>query len=77
MSLVDDRSQPMDDLDVTPTNVGSVTDGVEAPPERDREVVFEIRDGSVRYGSNLAVDDVNFDVGAREITAIIGPSGCG
>jgi phosphate transport system ATP-binding protein len=77
MSLVDDRSQPMDHLDVTPTNVAAVSEGVEEPPERDREVVFEIRDASVRYGSNLAVDDVNFDVGAREITAIIGPSGCG
>ena len=77
MSLVDDRSQPMDDLDVTPTNVAPVTEGVEELPEGDREVVFEIRDGSVRYGANLAVADVNFDVGAREITAIIGPSGCG
>jgi phosphate transport system ATP-binding protein len=67
----------MDHLDVTPTNVAPVTDGVEEQPEAAREVVFEIRDASVRYGTNLAVDDVNFDVGAREITAIIGPSGCG
>ena len=67
----------MDHLDVTPTNVAPVTDGVEEQPETAREVVFEIRDASVRYGTNLAVDDVNFDVGAREITAIIGPSGCG
>ena len=67
----------MDDLDVTPTNVAPVTEGVEEPPDPNREVVFEIRDASVRYGSNLAVDDVSFDVGAREITAIIGPSGCG
>jgi phosphate transport system ATP-binding protein len=77
MSLVDDRSQPMDDLDVSSTNVASVSEGVDEQPERAREVVFQIRDGSVRYGANLAVDDVNFDVGAREITAIIGPSGCG
>jgi phosphate transport system ATP-binding protein len=76
MSVVDKRSQPMDDLDVTPGNVAPVTDGVEQP-ERAREVVFSILDGSVRYGSNLAVADVTFDVGAREITAIIGPSGCG
>jgi len=46
-------------------------------PGRARDIVFEIRDGSVRYGANLAVADVSFDVGAREITAIIGPSGCG
>ena len=76
MSVVDDRSDPMDDLDVTPTNVAPVTDDVEQP-ERARDIVFEIRDGSVRYGANLAVADVSFDVGAREITAIIGPSGCG
>jgi phosphate transport system ATP-binding protein len=67
----------MDQLDVTPTNVAAVTEGVEEQPEPAREVVFEIRDASVRYGTNLAVDDVSFDVGAREITAIIGPSGCG
>ncbi len=67
----------MDQLDVTPTNVAPVTEGVEEQPEPAREVVFEIRDASVRYGTNLAVDDVSFDVGAREITAIIGPSGCG
>ena len=31
MSLVDDRSQPMDHLDVTPTNVAPVTEGVDEP----------------------------------------------
>jgi phosphate transport system ATP-binding protein len=67
----------MDEVDVTPTNVAPVNEGVEEPPASSREVVFAIRDASVTYGSNLAVDDVNFDVGAREITAIIGPSGCG
>jgi phosphate transport system ATP-binding protein len=77
MSVIDDRSQPMDDLDVSSANVTPVTEGVEGQPEPAREVVFQIRNGSVTYGSNLAVDDVTFDVGAREITAIIGPSGCG
>ncbi len=67
----------MDEIDVTPANVAPVIEGVDEQPETAREVVFEIRDGAVRYGSNLAVADVNFDVGAREITAIIGPSGCG
>jgi phosphate transport system ATP-binding protein len=72
-----DGSRTMDDLDVPPTNVAPVVEESEERPEADREVVFEIRDGAVRYGSHLAVTDVNFDVGAREITAIIGPSGCG
>jgi phosphate transport system ATP-binding protein len=67
----------MNHPDVTPTNVAPVDEGAEEQPEPSREVVFEIRDAAVRYGTNLAVDDVNFDVGAREITAIIGPSGCG
>jgi phosphate transport system ATP-binding protein len=77
MSVIDDRSQPMDDLDVSSANVTPVTEGVEGQPEPAREVVFQIRNGSVTYGSSLAVDEVTFDVGAREITAIIGPSGCG
>jgi phosphate transport system ATP-binding protein len=67
----------MNDIAVTPTNVAPMAEGDDEQPESAREVVFEIRDGAVRYGSNLAVADVNFDVGAREITAIIGPSGCG
>jgi phosphate transport system ATP-binding protein len=67
----------MDDLDVPPTNVAPVVEDSEEHADGDREVVFQIRDGSVHYGSHLAVTDVTFDVSAREITAIIGPSGCG
>jgi phosphate transport system ATP-binding protein len=77
MSLVDDRSQEMEEVDVPSTNVAPVDEGAEEQRDPAREVVFEIRNGSVHYGSNLAVADVSFDVGAREITAIIGPSGCG
>src|SRR5262245_33693249 len=77
MSLVDDRSQQMEDVDAPSTNVAAVDEGAAEQQEPAREVVFEIRDGSVHYGAHLAVADVNFDVGAREITAIIGPSGCG
>src|SRR5215203_1549563 len=77
MSLVDDRSQEMEDVDVPSTNVATVDEGAEEQRDPSREVVFEIRNGSVHYGTNLAVADVSFDVGAREITAIIGPSGCG
>jgi phosphate transport system ATP-binding protein len=77
MSLVDDRSQQMEDVDVPSTSVATVDEAAQEPGDRSREVVFEIRNGSVHYGSHLAVADVSFDVGAREITAIIGPSGCG
>jgi phosphate transport system ATP-binding protein len=42
-----------------------------------REVVFEVRDLSIRYSGQLAVDSVSLDVIANQITALIGPSGCG
>jgi phosphate transport system ATP-binding protein len=46
-------------------------------PEREREIVFELRDVEVRYGGHTAVRDVDLDIAAHEITAFIGPSGCG
>jgi phosphate transport system ATP-binding protein len=42
-----------------------------------REVVFDIADLSVFYGSYRAVRDVNLPIRRNEITAMIGPSGCG
>ena len=45
--------------------------------EPNREVVFEVRDLAVRYGSATAVAGVSLDIAANEVTAIIGPSGCG
>jgi phosphate transport system ATP-binding protein len=41
------------------------------------EVVFDVRDLSVFYGTFRAVRDVSVEVNEREITAFIGPSGCG
>jgi ABC-2 type transport system ATP-binding protein len=32
---------------------------------------------SKRYGNHLAVDDVSFDVGAREVMGLLGPNGSG
>jgi phosphate transport system ATP-binding protein len=46
-------------------------------PERERQIVFELRDLEVRYSGHVAVREVNLDIAAREITAFIGPSGCG
>jgi phosphate transport system ATP-binding protein len=43
----------------------------------DRQMVFDLSDVSVYYGSFRAVRDVTFDIAAHEITALIGPSGCG
>ncbi len=42
-----------------------------------REVVFDVDDLSVSYGSNRAIKDVNLDIHRNTITALIGPSGCG
>ncbi len=41
------------------------------------EPIFELKDVSVRYDGNLAVDDVSADFYRNQITALIGPSGCG
>jgi phosphate transport system ATP-binding protein len=42
-----------------------------------REVVFDVADLAVYYGSYRAVRDVNLPIRGNEITALIGPSGCG
>jgi phosphate transport system ATP-binding protein len=49
----------------------------DAPPLKERDIVFEARDLSVYYGTFRAVRDVNVEVARNEITAFIGPSGCG
>ncbi len=62
---------------VPPATLDPMSATAEPVPERAREVVFEVSEVTVSYGSHVAVRDVTFDVAAREITAIIGPSGCG
>ena len=42
-----------------------------------REVVFDVRDLTVRYGSTVAVKDVSIEINRNLVTAFIGPSGCG
>ena len=49
-------------------------EGSEAPVG---QAVFDIRGLTVRYGSNIAVKDVDVQVYEKLITAVIGPSGCG
>jgi phosphate transport system ATP-binding protein len=41
------------------------------------ESVFDIKDLTVRYGSNIAVKGVSTQIYKNLITAVIGPSGCG
>jgi phosphate transport system ATP-binding protein len=53
--------------------------GVERSARADdtRELVFELADLAVYYGSFRAVRDIAIPVRKNEITAMIGPSGCG
>jgi phosphate transport system ATP-binding protein len=39
--------------------------------------IFEIKDFNIYYGNLIAVKNVNLNMQANKITAIIGPSGCG
>ena len=52
-------------------------DSNQSKDPKESEVVFDVRDLDVYYGSFLAVRDVNLQVRQHEITAFIGPSGCG
>ena len=49
--------------------------GQELP--RTPEIVLDVRDLAVFYGSFRAVRDVNLAIQSNRITALIGPSGCG
>jgi phosphate transport system ATP-binding protein len=42
-----------------------------------KPVTFKVRNLRVSYGKKLAVRDVNLDIRANAVTALIGPSGCG
>jgi phosphate transport system ATP-binding protein len=44
---------------------------------QESETVFEIGGVTARYGSNVAVKDVDIEIYQNVITAVIGPSGCG
>ena len=54
------------------TAVGGDRDAPKTP-----EIVLDVRDLSVFYGSFRAVRDVDLAIQANRITALIGPSGCG
>jgi phosphate transport system ATP-binding protein len=62
-------------VDLNPIEIATATR--EAEPVAKSEVVFDIDDLSVSYGTNVAVKGVNLDIYRNLITAVIGPSGCG
>ena len=47
------------------------------PDGRGAETVFTVKDLSVTYSGNLALDDVTLDIRKNFVTAFIGTSGCG
>ncbi|MFM8944229.1 MAG: phosphate ABC transporter ATP-binding protein PstB [Actinomycetota bacterium] len=53
------------------------TAGASEETPRTPEIILDVRDLSVFYGSFRAVRDVNIAIQANRITALIGPSGCG
>lgn len=40
-------------------------------------IKFEIKDFSLKYGSFLALKNINLQIREKRVTALIGPSGCG
>jgi phosphate transport system ATP-binding protein len=61
-------------IDVAPVEIAQRR---QAPLPENREVVFDVQDLSVRYGTTTAISKVQLDVYRNMITAVIGPSGCG
>ncbi len=50
---------------------------VDAPDTGDASVRISVSKVSVYYGDNQALFDVDLDIPAKGVTALIGPSGCG
>ena len=61
-------------VDLAPLELGARDD---TQPVGTREIVFDVDDLSVAYGSNVALRNVRLDIYSNLITAVIGPSGCG
>ena len=63
----------------TITRVGRVeiAQREQTPAPTRQEVVFDIRNLTVRYGRTTAIRDVSFEIYRNLVTAVIGPSGCG
>jgi phosphate transport system ATP-binding protein len=69
--MTDDVTIP---VDVGPAEIAQER---KAPTPTQREVVFDIHDLAVNYGTATAISGVNLEIYRNYITAMIGPSGCG
>jgi phosphate transport system ATP-binding protein len=72
-----DSSQPEIDSSAAPLIAPLAVPNREPTATTASEVVFDLRDVDVYYGSTLAVEGVSMQVYKNVITAMIGPSGCG
>ncbi|MBT4760297.1 MAG: phosphate ABC transporter ATP-binding protein [Bdellovibrionaceae bacterium] len=45
--------------------------------DKDQQAIIQLKDLSIFYGDNQAVNKINLDFYKNKVTAIIGPSGCG
>jgi len=72
-----DSSQPETDDSAAPLIAPLAIPNREPTATTTTEVVFDLRDVDVYYGSTLAVEGVSMQVYKNVITAMIGPSGCG
>jgi len=68
---------PRSDTPAVPSLASVAVTGTPGAAPISKEVVFDIDDLSVSYGSALAVSGVTLDIHRQSITALIGPSGCG
>ena len=68
---------PRSDTPAVPSLASVATTGAPTSVPTSREVVFDIDDLSVSYGTALAVSGITLEIPERSITALIGPSGCG
>jgi phosphate transport system ATP-binding protein len=68
---------PRSDTPAVPSLASVASTGTPSAAPTNKEVVFDIDDLSVSYGTALAVSGVTLDIHKQSITALIGPSGCG
>jgi phosphate transport system ATP-binding protein len=61
-------------VDVAPVEIAQQH---KAPSPTQRDVVFDVDDLTVAYGSTTAISGVDLEIYRNLITAVIGPSGCG
>ncbi|MGA3361127.1 MAG: phosphate ABC transporter ATP-binding protein PstB [Solirubrobacteraceae bacterium] len=70
-------SQPETDASTAPPLAAIAITSREHTDVTTRDVVFDLRDVDLYYGTTLAVSGLNMQVHKNVITAMIGPSGCG